>query len=71
MSSLKTLLPLAAFMLTLQGIAEVIRCVICMKTGSWPQRLHDVEEMDVALRLQHEHHDAAEVLGDRARGDRT
>ncbi len=53
-SPLKTLLPLAAFMLLLQGIAEAIRCVMCMRTGAWPQRLHDVEELDVAHRRQHE-----------------
>jgi len=31
----------------LQGIAEVIRCVICIRTGEWPERLRDVEEIDV------------------------
>ena len=61
-SPLKTLLPLAAFMLLLQGIAETIRCVLCMRTGAWPQRLHDVEELDVALRYQHERDEAPEVV---------
>jgi hypothetical protein len=31
----------------LQGIAEIIRCVVCLKTGEWPSRLKDVEEIDV------------------------
>jgi len=48
-SPLKTLLPLAAFMALLQGIAEVVRCISCLKTGKWPERLKDVEELDVAL----------------------
>lgn len=68
-SPLKTLLPFAAFILLLQGIAETVRCVICMRTGKWPQRLHDVDELDVALLHQHEHEDAAEVLGAKAKGD--
>ncbi len=46
---LKTILPLAAFLLFLQGIAETIRCVQCMKTGKWPTRLHDVEELEKEL----------------------
>ena len=31
----------------LQGVAEVVRCVICIRTGEWPPRLKDVEEIDV------------------------
>ncbi len=31
----------------LQGVAEIIRCVVCLKTGEWPSRLHDVAEIDV------------------------
>jgi hypothetical protein len=31
----------------LQGIAEIIRCAVCIKTGDWPPRLKDAEEMDV------------------------
>ena len=45
-SPLKTILPIAAFLLILQGIAETIRCVQCMRTGEWPQRQHDVEELE-------------------------
>jgi TRAP-type mannitol/chloroaromatic compound transport system permease small subunit len=37
----------------LQGIAEVIRCVLCLRTGQWPQRLHDVEELDKLILEQH------------------
>ncbi|SRR5712692_257680 len=42
----KALIPLAAFFLILQGMAEVARCVITLKTGQWPQRRHDVEELE-------------------------
>jgi hypothetical protein len=31
----------------LQGIAEALRCVVCLRTGQWPARLHDVSEIDV------------------------
>ena len=43
----KTILPLAGAFLLLQGIVEIIRCVICIKQGAWPSREHDVEEVDV------------------------
>ena len=32
-----------------KGIADVIRCIICIRSGAWPQRLHDVEEMETAI----------------------
>ncbi|KAB2851350.1 MAG: TRAP transporter small permease subunit [Hyphomicrobiaceae bacterium] len=50
---LKALIPVTGGFLLLQGIAEIIRCVICLRTGEWPQRLHDVEETEsVILREQ-------------------
>ena len=51
---LKTILPLASFFLLLQGIAETIRCAQTIKTGEWPQRVHDVEEMEVELKRKRE-----------------
>ena len=46
---LKLLIPVAGVFLFLQGAAEVIRCVICLRTGEWPRRLHDVEEMETII----------------------
>jgi TRAP-type mannitol/chloroaromatic compound transport system permease small subunit len=43
----KTMIPLAGALIMLQGIAEIVRCVACLKTGEWPSRLHDVAELDV------------------------
>jgi TRAP-type mannitol/chloroaromatic compound transport system permease small subunit len=43
----KTVIPVAGALVMLQGIAEIIRCVICLKTGEWPARLKDVAETDV------------------------
>lgn len=43
----KTFIPIAGTLVMLQGLAEVLRCFVCLKTGAWPARLHDVEEIDV------------------------
>jgi TRAP-type mannitol/chloroaromatic compound transport system permease small subunit len=43
----KTVIPLAGGILFIQGIVEIIRCVICLKQGTWPSREQDVEEVDV------------------------
>jgi TRAP-type mannitol/chloroaromatic compound transport system permease small subunit len=43
----KTVIPIAGALVMLQGVAEVVRAVVCLKTGEWPSRLHDVAETDV------------------------
>lgn len=43
----KTVLPVAGAFLLLQGVVEIIRCVVCLQTGAWPKRGEDVEEVDV------------------------
>jgi TRAP-type mannitol/chloroaromatic compound transport system permease small subunit len=43
----KTVIPIAGALVMLQGIAEIVRCVVCLKTGVWPSRLKDVAEIDV------------------------
>jgi TRAP-type mannitol/chloroaromatic compound transport system permease small subunit len=43
----KFIIPLAGGILLLQGVVEIIRCVMCLKTGEWPARDQDVEEVDV------------------------
>ena len=43
----KFVIPLSGGILLLQGIVEIIRCVICLRTGAWPARDEDVEEVDV------------------------
>jgi hypothetical protein len=43
---LKTLIPVTGVLLLLQGFAEIIRCIICIRQDYWPQRLHDVEETE-------------------------
>jgi TRAP-type mannitol/chloroaromatic compound transport system permease small subunit len=43
----KTVIPVAGAFVMLQGIAEIIRCVVCIRTGVWPSRLKDASELDV------------------------
>ncbi|MBI3140309.1 MAG: TRAP transporter small permease subunit [Rhodocyclales bacterium] len=43
----KTIIPVAGAFLLVQGIVEIIRCVLCLKQGAWPSREEDVEEVDV------------------------
>ncbi len=58
---LKIILPLSCFFLLLQGIAEAIRCAQCIKTGAWPIRLEDVEELETELIRKHEEEIAAKA----------
>ena len=43
----KFIIPLAGLTVLIQGISEIVRCVICLKTGEWPPRIKDAEEIDV------------------------
>lgn len=43
----KAFIPAAGAVLLLQGVAEVMRCILCLKQGEWPSREEDVEEVDV------------------------
>ncbi|GAB3476551.1 TRAP transporter small permease subunit [Polaromonas eurypsychrophila] len=43
----KFVIPMAGAIVLMQGIAEIIRCLVCIKTGEWTPRLKDAEESDV------------------------
>ena len=43
----KAMIPVAGVLVMLQGFAEIMRSVICLKTGEWPSRLKDAAEIDV------------------------
>ena len=45
----KTLIPVAGFLLILQGTAELVRCWRAMKSGVWMERLRDVRETEDVL----------------------
>ena len=58
----KFMIPLAGVLLLLQGIAEIIRCVRCLKDGVWPSREEDVEEVDVEKLKQMVHVKDEDIL---------
>jgi len=43
----KFVIPLAGAIVLLQGMAEILRCIVCLKTGVWTPRLKDAQESDV------------------------
>jgi TRAP-type mannitol/chloroaromatic compound transport system permease small subunit len=43
----KFVIPVAGAALLLQGLVEIVRCVMCLQQGQWPSREQDVEEVDV------------------------
>ena len=43
----KTVIPIAGVLVLIQGLAEIVRCIVCLQTGQWPDRLKDAEEIDV------------------------
>jgi TRAP-type mannitol/chloroaromatic compound transport system permease small subunit len=53
----KAVIPIAGGLVLLQGVAEIVRCIVCLKTGAWPKRLKDVAETDVIEeQLAHSEH---------------
>ena len=42
----KTVIPVVGVLMLLQGVVEVVRCLLCIRTGKWPLRLRDVEETE-------------------------
>ncbi|KPL52277.1 TRAP transporter small permease subunit [Prosthecomicrobium hirschii] len=80
----KTVIPIAGALVLLQGVAEIVRCIVCLKTGEWPSRLSDVNEIDVVeeqlagseyvdeetrRRAIEQAHDIDEAARQRGRGD--
>jgi TRAP-type mannitol/chloroaromatic compound transport system permease small subunit len=43
----KYIIPLAGVFLLIQGVVEIVRCIVCLRDGAWPSREQDVEEVDV------------------------
>lgn len=48
----KTMLVVAGILLFLQGIAQVCRCIICIRSGEWMPHEEDVEELEDKLLKQ-------------------
>lgn len=45
----KSLIPVAGALLMIQGVAELVRCVMAFRSGEWPERLADVKETEDLL----------------------
>ena len=45
----KALIPMSGVILTIQGISEVCRSIICIQTGHWPARMVVAEETEKIL----------------------
>ncbi len=45
----KTVMVAAGILLLLQGIAQVFRCILCIRTGEWLRATEDIEETEVQL----------------------
>jgi TRAP-type mannitol/chloroaromatic compound transport system permease small subunit len=79
----KFIIPLAGAVVMLQGLAEIVRCIVCIRTGAWTPRLKDAEEMDVVeqqlaastevseeerRQIVHQAHDIEEAVHHRSAG---
>ncbi len=43
----KAFIPIAGALILLQGLVEIVRCVVCLRQGAWPRRQEDVVEVNV------------------------
>ncbi|HWU98290.1 MAG TPA: TRAP transporter small permease subunit [Oxalicibacterium sp.] len=65
----KMIIPISGVLLLLQGMVEIVRCVVCLRDGAWPSRDKDVEEVDVdelKKMVQADDHDVASQNGRQA-----
>ena len=52
----KAIIVAAGILLLLQGIAQVCRCILCIRSGEWPKHEEDVEELEDILLKQAAQH---------------
>lgn len=64
----KFLIPFVGLLLLLQGLVEVVRCVQCIRTGDWPPRLSDVEELEKQILLAAQEKGAEALAAEMAKG---
>jgi TRAP-type mannitol/chloroaromatic compound transport system permease small subunit len=58
---MKMMIQCGALLIAVQGFAEVLRCIVCLREGEWPARLHDVEELENQILAQHAAQAAAQA----------
>ena len=49
-------------LLTIQGISEAVRCIICIRTGQWPARMVVAEETEKILMRAAQDGDQKDVI---------
>jgi len=49
-------------LMVMQGIVEVMRCIMCIRDGEWPKRLHDVEELEKVILQEAEQQKAEGIV---------
>jgi TRAP-type mannitol/chloroaromatic compound transport system permease small subunit len=57
------MIPVGGALIALQGFAEVLRCLLCLRDGHWAGRLHDVEELEKQILAQHAQAADAQAAG--------
>ncbi|MCU0886906.1 MAG: TRAP transporter small permease subunit [Rubritepida sp.] len=66
----KGIIPVVGFIMLMQGLVETVRCVRCIKSGEWPKRLSDVEELDQVILAEAAERDPEELARELAeKGD--
>ena len=58
----KSMIPAAGVMLIIQGVGEVFRSIICIKSGKWPSRMVVAEETDEMLMRTSQEEDKKNVI---------
>ena len=58
----KSMIPLSGMLLTIQGISEVFRSIICIQTGHWPARMVSTEETEKILMRTSQKEDQQDVI---------
>lgn len=64
----KTVIPLAGLFLLMQGVVEIVRCMVCIRQGYWPSREEDVEEVDVDKLKEMVHAEDVEAAASAGKG---
>ena len=58
----KALIPTSGVILTIQGVSEVFRSIICIQTGHWPARMVVAEETEKILMRTSQDEDQKDVI---------
>ncbi len=66
----KSVIVAAGLLLLIQGLAQVFRCILCMREGHWRPAAEDVEETEAALIRQAAEQQAIDDAADRRDADR-